>query len=155
MNEKIIANILSVVKSGDEIYHLGDLASKRYYLDHFFDRLPFDVKFHWIIGNHDRGWENFKKRCTSTSFLKDIKVNGNPITLCHYPMLTWNKSHYGAWMLYGHHHKNSHGSKEIEKLARGKMLNVNVEFNDYKPYSEKDIENIMNGKPDNWDLIKR
>ena len=26
------------------------------------------------------------------------------IVLCHYAMRVWQKSHYGAWMLYGHSH---------------------------------------------------
>jgi hypothetical protein len=35
------------------------------------------------------------------------------------------------------------------------MLNVNLEFNNFMPYSEIDIKRIMESKPDNWDYIKK
>jgi calcineurin-like phosphoesterase family protein len=153
MNRDIIDNMLSVLKPGDEMYHLGDLAWRRYSLDEFFNQLPRNVNFHWILGNHDRSWQPFKKRCASIGDRKKIKIGDNTVILDHYPMLTWDKSHFNSWMLYGHHHRNSHGTDKLGELARGKMLNVNLEFHDYMPYSEAEIAKIMAEKPDNWDLI--
>lgn len=156
MNRTIIKNILDVIKPGDIFYFLGDLAwSKKAYED-FFARWPRNVEFHWVLGNHDKkAWKQYKHHTTSVTDIKEIYIEKNPITLCHYPMLTWNKSHYNAFMLFGHHHENSHGTDQLDKLACGKMLNVNVEFHDYKPWSEKEILEYMNKRADNWDLIKK
>jgi len=154
MNEIIISNILSPLKPGDELYFIGDLAWRRYALDEFFDKLPKKINFHWILGNHDKNWQPFKKRCTSIAYMKRTKIDGNTVILNHWPMLTWDKSHYNSWMLFGHHHRNSNGTSQLEKMIQGKMLNINLEFNNYMPYSEKEITKIMEEKPDNWDLIK-
>jgi calcineurin-like phosphoesterase family protein len=155
MNEKIISNMLSVVNQGDELYFLGDLAWRVYALNKFFDRWPKRVNFHWILGNHDKSWQSFKNRCTSVSEMKKTHIGNNTVILCHYPMLTWDKSHYNSWMLFGHHHRNSHGTIEVEKLTTGKMLNINLEFNNFMPYSEDQIATIMAEKDNNWDLIKK
>lgn len=155
MNEQIITNMISVLRPGDEFYFLGDLAWKSYSLNQFFDKWPKSIGFHWILGNHDKSWTSFRNRCSSVSDLKKIKINETTVILCHYPMLTWDKSHYNSWMLFGHHHKNSHGTKDLETLARGKMLNVNVEFNNFMPYSEEEVAKIMANKPNNWDFIER
>jgi calcineurin-like phosphoesterase family protein len=146
--------MISVLNPGDEFYFLGDLAWRRYNFDGFFDRWPKNVNFHWILGNHDKNYTPFKSKCASISEMNRTQIGENTVILCHYPMLTWHKSHYNSWMLFGHHHVNSHGTKDLETLARGKMLNVNVEFNNFMPYSEIEIAKIMESKPDNWDLIK-
>lgn len=36
--------------------------------------------------------------------LNDEYGNSRYITLCHYSMRSWNKSHYASWCLFGHHH---------------------------------------------------
>jgi len=90
------------------------------------------------------------------SSLKDVYIGDKlPVVLCHYPMLTWNKSHYNSFMLYGHHHTNSNGTAELAYKAEGKMLNVNVEFHNYMPWSEEEVIEYMSHRPDNWDLIRR
>ena len=156
MNEKIILNTLSVLRPGDELYFLGDLAWRRYDLNTFFDKWPKNVNFHWIIGNHDRSWEPFKKRCASIDNAKKIHIGENTVILNHYPMFTWDKSHYNSWLLFGHHHRNSHGTEIVQEfMLKGKMLNVNLEFNNYMPYPEEEITKIMMSRPDNWDLINR
>ena len=47
--------------------------------------------------------------------------------------------------------------EEVEKRQTGKALNVNLEFNNYGPYSLDDIFYIMSQKGDNWDyeLLKK
>ena len=155
MNSTILKNMYAPLKKGDILYYLGDLSWSKSAYERAFDELPDGVTFVWILGNHDkRDWSQFKSRVEIITDLKEIKIGNNPITLCHYPMLTWNKSHFNSWMLYGHHHKKGHGDAGIVEKTVGKMLNINCEFNDYKPYSESDIIRIMNAKPDNWDYIK-
>lgn len=49
----------------------------------------------------------------------------HPVTLCHYPMLTWNYSRYGALQLFGHVHKHWAGSSN--------SINVGVDLWDLAP----------------------
>ena len=70
-------------------------------------------------------------------------------------MMTWSRSHYNSWQLFGHHHVNAEGTNFINETAQGKMLNVNLEFNNYKMFNENDIVEIMEKKPDNFDLIRK
>jgi len=156
-NEVIISNIEKALKPGDELYFLGDLSWDVNFTRVFFERIKkAHIQFHWILGNHEKGSDLYRKQCASMSSLKDVYIGDKlPVVLCHYPMLTWNKSHYNSFMLYGHHHANSNGTVELVHKAEGKMLNVNVEFHNYMPWSEEEIVEYMKMRPDNWDLIKR
>lgn len=49
------------------------------------------------------------------------------VTLCHYPLAVWDRSHYGAWHLYGH----SHGQHQNGGLS----FDVGVDCNQYRPVS--------------------
>ncbi len=154
MDETIITNIISPLKPKDEFFFLGDLSWSHETTFKFFERFPKDVKFHWILGNHEKGWEQFKKNCSSISSISETKIGDNSVILCHYPMITWNKSHYNSWQLFGHHHMKSNGWQELENKVVGKALNVNIEFHNYKPWSEEEIIEYMSHRQDNWDLIK-
>mgnify|MGYP006271418475 CR=1 FL=1 len=64
----------------------------------------------------------------------------------HYPMVVWNKKHHNAWMLCGHTHYNLPVSRQ-DNMELGKLLDVGVDGNEYKPYSFDDIKRIMDKKP--------
>jgi calcineurin-like phosphoesterase family protein len=154
----ITNNILEVTSPGDNLYILGDIFWKytRDQIAEFFNKFKKrKVNIHWIVGNHDRIRSTDHKAVVFIGPLKDITIEKQPITLCHYPMYTWNKSHYGAWHFFGHHHSNTHGHKEIKVFEEsGKRLNVCCEFHNYRPISFEQIRDIMNTRPDNWDIIK-
>jgi calcineurin-like phosphoesterase family protein len=158
MNDLILSNLYKKVKPGDDLYVLGDLLlgngteSSELLLD-ILNKSK--VKFYFIIGNHDKINENFRRLCTSISYLKEIKIGGNNTTLCHYPLLEWNKSHYNSFLLHGHIHKFSHSLKGFKKFPLGKVLNVNVEFHNYEPWTEEEVIEYMKNRPDNWDYIKK
>jgi len=155
MDDLIIKNVISPLKEGDDLYFLGDLSWTQDASFKFFNQIPYNVHFHWILGNHEKGWERFKKYCTTIDKMQETVINGNTVIMCHYPMITWNKSHYNSWQLFGHHHAKSNGCEKIDKLASGKQLNVNIEFHDYRPWTEQEVEEYMSHRPDNWDLIRR
>lgn len=142
MNNSIITNMKNNLSRGDELYILGDLS-----FDIYASRLFFDLcrdrgyQVHYILGNHDKkgGRHNpIYKNCITVSEVKDIKIEDQKITLCHYPMRSWNNSHHGAWQLYGH----EHGS--VEDI--GKQYDVGVDGNDFKPLNFNQIKNIMDKK---------
>lgn len=154
MNATIIKNMFSPLKKGDMFFFLGDLSWSKDGYWQIFNNLPDGVEFHWILGNHDlKEWKQWRSHVTSTSELRHINVQKNTVALCHYPMLTWNKSHYNSFQLYGHHHEAGYGSDRLQDMISGKQLNVNCEFHDYKPWHEDEIIEYMNKRGDNWDRI--
>ena len=159
----IINNIFETVKPGDNLYFLGDAFwkwdSKR--VEEFMTNLKkHRINLHWILGNHDKlSWTKFG--CVKwVGQIKDITIEGQPITLCHYPMIVWNRSHHGAWQLYGHIHMGDSTYIKMREMSgtfeyiRGKQVNVNVEFGEgFRPRSFEEIREHMSLLPDNWDTI--
>lgn len=140
MDETLIQNWNSKIAQFDHVYFLGDFAfcsSEK--AQRFLDRLN-GVK-HLIVGNHDKttvllnGWDTI-------DHFKEVKVEKQNITLCHYAMRVWNKSHYGAWQLYGH----SHGS--LEDDPNSLSIDVGVDCHNFRPLNIEDVSRIMKKK--NW-----
>jgi calcineurin-like phosphoesterase family protein len=150
MNEVIIDNFYSSVKPGDNVYFIGDMSFDKKTANDFFEKKPRNIYFHFIYGNHDKNIKQLiKKHCSSFSWIKDIKINNQKITLCHYMMASWNHSHWGAWHLFGHHHNKIQADHSI-----GKTLDVCVDLHNFKPLSFEEVEEYIKNRPDNWDLIK-
>jgi calcineurin-like phosphoesterase family protein len=147
-NEMLIQNFNSSVKEGDEVYCAGDWAWRNRL--QFLNR--FNGKFHFIKGNHDKGlFEEIKKSYKLLSFTEgylDIFINKIPITICHFPMTRWEKSHYGAWHLFGHIHSNW-------CPVNGKIINISIDACQNKPVSFEEITEYMKNRSDNEDFIRR
>lgn len=77
---------------------------------------------------------------------KEINILGHKITLCHYPLVTWNRKSHGSWMLSAHSHYNMPVTRK-EGTSLGKILDVGVDGHDFKPYSFDEIKEIMAAKP--------
>ena len=152
MNEKIIENWNSVVTPQDIVYIVGDVIfekdeNKRIWL---LNRLKGEK--HLIKGNHDRIITGRTAKCFNhieNSGLREIKVpdldgwGGNQvIVMCHYPLLTWNKGHYGSYMLHGH----CHGTLKEDPNSR--RFDVGVDCWDFTPVSYQQIKDKMTKK--NW-----
>jgi len=157
-NETIIDNIFETLKPGDNLYNLGDMFWK--WDSKQVEELLTKFKRHKInlfviLGNHDKqSW--VKHSCVKWwGQIKDITIEKQPITLCHYPMRTWSRSHYNAWQLYGHIHFRDNTDLRMDYDLLGKQLNMNVEFWNYKPVEFEIIKATMDTKKDNWDLIKK
>lgn len=160
MNKAIFNEYLCKIGPGDHFYFLGDFSFSERLIDHFFDIL-FDrkrVHFFWILGNHDLKFkskiEKLEKQINNLHVydgIYDIKIQDISITLSHYPMITWNKSHWGAWQLYGH----SHGLNTNDIFKIGKQLNVGVDDTNFKILDFFEIRNKMEKMPDNWNLIRK
>jgi len=146
MDDSIIINLTESVKSGDILYFLGDLTFKKETAIEFFDILK-GIEIHYIIGNHDsKEVINIARQfCASVTNLTDIYIHDQPISLCHYAMRVWNKSHFNAWQLYGH----SHGSLG----PIGKQCDVGVDTNNYRPISFENLKVIMEKMPNNFNYI--
>ena len=127
MNERIVENWNGCVARHDRIYIIGDFAFSRH-LD-FINRL--NGQKHLILGNHDSMTSAVEARFCSVSQMKEIKVGGRRIVMCHFPLRTWNDSQFGSILLFGH----THGRCVTENLS----FDVGVDTHDFKPYSEEEI----------------
>ncbi len=105
MNTTILNNLESKVKPGDTLYFLGDLSFRKDIALLFFELLT-DIEIHFIIGNHDQTdvIKLAEKSCASISRLKEIQIEEQSITLCHYALRVWDMSHFNTWQLHGHSH---------------------------------------------------
>lgn len=146
MDATLLDNLGNKVQPGDILYYLGDLSFRAEAARLFFDRLE-GVTIHFITGNHDSKAviTLAKKHCSNVSYLMDVEIDDQAITLCHYAMRVWNKSHINAWQLYGH----SHGTLP----SIGKQHDVGVDANDFYHVSFDDIKRIIVDKPDNLDRL--
>ena len=148
MNDTIISNFYDTVKPGATIYFLGDFSFDRVITENFFTKLPKNIHFHFISGNHHKKTKNIIERFVdSYSNMKDIKINERKITLCHYAMRVWNCSHFNSWQLYGH----SHGTLS----SVGKQCDVGVDDWNFFPVRFEQIEEYMKTQPDNFNVIRR
>lgn len=137
-DEAIIANHNSVVGVNDDFYYLGDFCfNKR--AEEYFARLNGNKFF--IRGNHDNSQmvRLYKQYGTYLGNLEEITIEGQLISLCHYSMLVWNKSHRGAWQLYGHSHHNLPDNIHSMSFDVG----VNGDGYNYTPLSFNQVKAIM------------
>lgn len=147
MNETLINNWNSVVGEKDLVFHLGDFCfGKEDYdpFDRYFKRLKGLIIF--IKGNHDRiAWKHRNSFYAAHNSYYETDIGGKDITLCHYAMRVWNKSHHGAWHLYGH----SHGSLPDDPNALS--FDCGVDCHNYRPINFEEVKQIMEKK--NWKPI--
>lgn len=130
MDEAIIERFNSVVKKGDRLYHLGDVAWSSYPVDNFFGRLN-TKQVYLVKGNHDGDFTQHPN-IVKTWDLQRLKMPGRHAWLCHYAMRSWEGKRDGVYQLYGH----SHGTLPGE----GRQMDVGVDTNNFYPYSWEQIK---------------
>ena len=141
MNQTIIDNWNNVVKKNDIIYHLGDFA----FNNHLKFIKQLNGKKHLILGNHDEMSKFLHQYFTSVQQYKVLKFVEPNITLFHYALRVWHKSHFGAYHAYGH----SHGTLP----SIGKSHDVGVDTNNFKPYALEDLNEIFRNKQININMV--
>jgi calcineurin-like phosphoesterase family protein len=104
MEEGLLTRFNEVLRPGDRLYHLGDVAWSSYDLGRFFSRLN-TKEVHLILGNHDRkNLSEYHKWFRSVGEYKSLTVDQTRVILFHYPIRSWVSKGYGAYHLYGHVH---------------------------------------------------
>lgn len=109
MNQDIIKIWNTHISPDSIVFHLGDFCfGNAVEWVRILEQLN-GAELHLIKGNHDKPTKNVCSYFTSVSAYKEITLTFYdekiPIILSHYPMVTWNRSHYGSWQLFGHVHK--------------------------------------------------
>ena len=137
MDNVLIDNWNRVVNRNDTVYIVGDFIFRaRRPAEEYLSVLK--GKKHLIIGNHDKFWMkkiDLNKWFDTVSPMKYITDRGRPVTLCHYPMLTWPGISRGGYMVYGHIHNNTGADYWPFIVANDHMLNAGVEINAFAPVS--------------------
>ena len=134
MDETLLDNINANVRPDDTLYHLGDFSMRGRDAETIRSRIRCK-NLVLVVGNHDprRGdgtaKPQFAELFSAVYTLARIKVEidrrSQLIVLCHYGMRVWDRSHYGAWHLYGH----SHGTLPPIPGA----MDVGVDCHDFRP----------------------
>lgn len=143
MDECMLDNHNSVVKSGDTVVHIGDFSLYSRVFQDVSDRYikKLNGTNIFIIGSHDQWLRN------AGSHIWQKAINGQQVVCCHYALARWPASHYNSWHLFGH----THGRFE----NHGKSIDVGVDSHNFTPVSFEKIIEIMKNLPDNPDLIRR
>ena len=133
MNEKLIANWNSVVKSGDVVYHMGDFAwGNAEKVAAVFNRL--NGHKYLVEGNHDdRTVKRLSWEWVKESY--ELRYGDKSYILSHYPHRSWNKSFHGARHLFGH----CHGTLK----PWGWSFDAGVDCWDYTPISIEQVEETV------------
>lgn len=153
MHVELIRRWNEVVGDDDVVYYLGDLAMK---VNDTAKWVVYQLKgkIHYIMGNHDRlkpisklgRFEDIHEYGTEIMVkddtIEDKRAGGyQHIIMSHYPILSWNRSHYGSYHLHGH----CHGSlmKMNQDYYKRKVMDVGCNVIDYTPISYQEVKSIM------------
>lgn len=149
MHSELVRRWNEVVTDRDTVYHLGDFALGKVDL-----AIEVATKLrghkHIVWGNHDKHLRKnakFLALFESNADLKTVKLQDpdapdgiRRIVLCHFPLLTWDRAHYGSWATHGH----SHGNLPDDPHAF--RVDVGVDCWDYRPVSYEQLKQRMAGK---------
>ena len=122
----------STVDKKDDIYILGDFTFlKSDDARHLLEKLP-GRKF-LVEGNHDGSIRSYGNYFVTVNQILDVKFSPKRapilkdnlrVTMCHYPMVTWNHKPYGSIMLHGHCHGKL---DEYNKLSPDLRFDIGID----------------------------
>lgn len=143
MNETLLTNWNAKVKPQDTVYFLGDFAfADQTKVRSFLEQLNGNI--YLCRGNHDKPLNSLHKYFTDVFDLRTIKVPDEtiaggirPVVLCHYPLLSFDRQRYGAFMLHGHVHSTKN------ELSGVKRYDVGVDANNFTPVSFEEIRAFL------------
>ena len=138
MDSTMIKNWNSVVGKDDIIFVLGDFC--------FGGNKTWQYISAALNGNKVLIWGYHDKSFAGTWIKIDNIINlliddheikdGQRITLCHYPMLSWYQSHRGSWQLFGHVH-----GRPVPITPT--QLDVGVDVHNFTPISYDEVKTII------------
>lgn len=140
MNEALIRNWNAKVSPDDDIFILGDFTLKGPSLANaLLERLQ--GRKYLIRGNHDGFASRESLRPDAFVWVRDyfeLSWEDQRFILCHYPLLSWNGMHRGAFHLHGHQHNKPYYNKD-NRHNNLRRLDVGVDANGMAPVSAEEI----------------
>lgn len=148
MNDTIIGNINDTVGADDTLWVLGDVCmgmTKTQDARKLLETLECkDV--HLVMGNHDprrRRDELIEAGFATVSDYEELRVGSHrAAVLCHYPLMSWNGSARGAYMLHGHIHATAEYN-ERNRRDGIRRYDVGVDANGYRPVSIEHVKEFF------------
>ena len=154
MHEALIENWNHYVAEDDVVFYLGDLSFDKNgkQTQELVNQLKGQI--HYIMGNHDKEKDIRKlNRFETISDYVNLSVldPDNPrkyqdIMMMHYPILSWDKAHHGAWHLHGHCHGSLMKDTNYDWYYKNKVMDVGCCMTDYHPLHYTDVKQIMSTK---------
>ena len=151
MENILIKNWNSVVKSNDHVYILGDFCWGK--VDKWVELLDkLNGLKYLIIGNHDdfKTVNKIRDKFVGVYNYLEIKDQGYKLVLCHYPIASWNGMYKGTIHLYAHVHNTSDNDlykahlKSLEDVVDPPLQAYNVGcMIDYMNYTPRTLEEII------------
>lgn len=121
-----------VVGDDDTVFHLGDFTLGGVALAQtWFSRLKGHIMVLSNPWHHDKRWIGKQGIVSQSGYevemLPPMVVLEKPevVVMCHYPILEWDRKHYGSIHLHGH----SHGTQ----LPRSNVTDVGVDCTGFAP----------------------
>jgi calcineurin-like phosphoesterase family protein len=154
MDHVILSNVTSHLEKGDNLYYLGDFALTRSSntMEGYMKALAYtQANLFFIKGNHDKkeAIKLYQKYGTYLGEQKKIKIPDidglegvQEIVINHYSMRVWDKSHHGAWHLYGHSHDGLEGEPWGKSMDVGIVSAARIKGS-YDLFTYHDIKAIM------------
>ena len=137
MNEIIVKNWNDKIGKNDSVYILGDVSfGKPSATIQLLNRLNGRKKL--IVGNHDTDkYLSEDDFCSCFEWMKVYnieKILGKYVVMFHYPILEWDKKHYGSYHFFGHCH-----STNKDKLSC-RRFDVGIDGSpDFAPYNMESL----------------
>lgn len=129
MDEVLIDNYNETVRPQDTCYFLGDISFHESFETTAALIGQMNGNKILVYGNHD--WKfrkDYPKVFQSCWDYFELRRGRMLYVMSHYPMLAWNRAHYGSYMIHGH----SHGMANPENVGKNRY-DVGVDCNNYKP----------------------
>lgn len=117
----------AVVPGDGWVFHLGDVSFRK-----TADTLGILARLNGrkilMRGNHDSGLAGACRSMFEAVYdYHEATIESIKVVMCHYPLESWNKMHYGSFHLHGHSHGNM--------PAFGRRMDVGVDCIGYEPIS--------------------
>jgi len=152
-DEAIISNLNEVVDPRDTVIHNGDFSWRS--VNRTIEIIKRLNGIHIFVvalrGGHDKVIRKISRRYPDLSecipYIYELTLyNKYHITICHYKMEVWPRSHYNSWHCFAHSH--------CKLRSTGKSHDIGVDCNNFYPLSFDQLKDIMDAKPDNFNYIK-
>ncbi len=140
MNDTLIANYNARVNRGDLVFIVGDFAWR----DHAKYLSALKGRKILIVGDHDRMSQIAMRQFQDVHQKLETKIQGQYVTLCHHPLVSWAKSFHGSWHFHGH----SHG--RLEEPSHKLCCDIGVDVWDYAPIPWEVLRKRMTDKIPAW-----
>ncbi|ASD50509.1 phosphoesterase [Acidovorax phage ACP17] len=146
MTSILLDQINKTVKPGDTLYNLGDVSFGSAAQTEGFLGAIACRNHHLVYGNHDQVIRKSPKlQSLFASVQTELTITHRKVEIYmhHFPHRSWDKSHYGAFHLYGHHH----GALEDEPWGRSMDVGIDARpFGDMKVWHIDEVFQILGAR---------